>query len=174
MLFASDYSFRGNHADKVKQLVTTKFDKEHSLFERNMDVYLLAPIVGFLYGRRVELDKSTANTTNILAEIMLKYQKELEFTYRLIMLLDKDYESDFEKRVNKAFRDYGDAKSSPDLERYDEYVRGGVEVLYEKLWETSKMPDDYVNNLYDFMDDFESRYGQSADEIIDLCRLTRS
>ena len=173
MLFASDYSFKGSHADKVKQLVSVKFDKEHTLFERNMDIYLLAPIVGFLYGRRAAPDKSTI-TTNILADIMMKYQKELEFTYRLIMLLDKDYEADFEKRANKAFRDYGNDKSSPDVERYDEYVRGGVEVLYEKLWEPSKLPDDYIKNLYEFMAEFEDRYGQNADEIIDLCSLARS
>ena len=118
-MFTHDYSFRGSHAEKVKDLVTYKFDKEHTLFERNMDVYLMAPIVGFLYNKKSALDKTKTSTTNILAEIMIKYQKELMFTYRLVMLLDKEYEDDVEKRINKAFRDY--AKEDPkDLEEYEQ------------------------------------------------------
>jgi len=173
-MFASDYQFKGSHAEKVKTLVTVKFDKENTLFERNMDVFLLAPIVGFLYQQRADADKKSQSTTNILAEIMNKYKMELEFTFRLIMLLDDDYEKLFENRANKAFRDYGDKKNSPDLERYDSYVRGGVDVLYEKLCEPSKMPDDYIKNLYEFMEDFERRYGQTAsDDILKMCRQAK-
>ena len=172
-MFNSDYSFKGAHAEKVKQLVAVKFDKENSLFYRNMDVYLLAPIVGFLYNRKAEIDRSSSSNTNILAEIMNKYQKDLEFIYRLIMLLDKEYEADFENRVNKAFKDYGKPEAAEDLKRFDAYVRGGVDILYEKIWEPSTLPDDYLNNLYDFMEDFEDRYGQNSDEIIDLCKLAR-
>jgi len=171
-MFTHDYSFRGSHAEKVKDLVTYKFDKEHTLFERNMDVYLMAPIVGFLYNKKSALDKTKTSTTNILAEIMIKYQKELMFTYRLVMLLDKENEDDVEKRINKAFRDY--AKEDPkDLEEYDSYVRGGVDVLYEKLMKDATQADDYIRNLYEFMADFEDRYSQNSDEIIDLCKLAK-
>lgn len=172
MLFTHDYSFRGSHADKVKALVGHKFDKEHTIFERNMDVYRIAPIVGFLYNRKSEADKSKPSTTNILAEIMIKYQNELLFTYRLIMLLDKEYEPSAEKRINKAFRDYSKEDQS-DLEEYDSYVRGGVDVLYEKLMSDATQADDYIRNLYEFMADFEDRYSQNSDEIIDLCKLAR-
>ena len=103
---------------------------------------------------------------------MIKYQKELTFTYRLVMLLDKEYEPDTEKRINKAFRDY--AKEDPkDLEEYDSYVRGGVDVLYEKLMKDATQADDYIRNLYEFMADFEDRYSQNSDEIMDLCKLAR-
>ena len=175
-MFAKDYSFRGSHAEKVKLLAKTPDEskgKNFKIFNRYMDVYLLAPIVGFLYNKRAEIDKSPGSA-NILASIMLNNQKELEFNYRLIMLLDKDYEPDFKNRINKAFRDYGNEKSSPDMDRYEEYVRGGIEILYKELVKPSKMPEDYISNLYKFMEEFESRYGQSADEIVDLCRLARS
>lgn len=173
MIFSTEYVFKGDHAEKVKALSSFKFDKEHTFFERNMDVYLLAPIVGFLYNRRSPVDKGTF-TTKIFADILLKYQKELEFNYRLVMLLDEEYESNFENRVNKAFRDYGSDKAKVDMERFDEYVRGGVDVLHEKLLQNATMPDQYIKNLYEFMKDFESRYNQSSDEIIDLCKLARS
>ena len=56
-MFDKEYSFRGSHAEKVTQL-TAEFDKSgNKLFARNYDVYLLAPIVGFLYNRKAEIDK---------------------------------------------------------------------------------------------------------------------
>ncbi|MEI3533972.1 MAG: hypothetical protein V8R11_02405 [Alphaproteobacteria bacterium] len=171
-MFTHDYSFRGSHAERVKALVTHKFDKEHTLFEKNMDVYLLAPIVGFLYNRKADIDKTTPSTTNILAEIMIKYQKELTFTYRLVMLLDKEYEPDVNERINKAFRDYA-KDNSDDIKEYESFVRGGVDVLFEKLMSDATHADDYIKNLYVFMEDFENRYSQNSDEIIDLCKLAR-
>ena len=89
-MFTHDYSFRGSHAERVKALVTHKFDKEHTLFEKNMDVYLLAPIVGFLYNRKADIDKTTPSTTNILAEIMIKYQKELNTKIKKYKILLKN------------------------------------------------------------------------------------
>ena len=176
MLFEKDYSFKGTHAEKVKQLVENKFDKDHKLFERNMDVYLMAPIVGFLQGRRAPLDKSSQTTTNILAAIMIQYKADLLFNYRLIMILDKNHESDFNERLNKAFRYYGSEKAAPDEELYESYVRGGVEVLYEKLIANTTSEEDYLTNLYDFLEEFDERYNQSVstDSIIDLCQLARN
>ena len=51
-MFDRDYNFKGIHANIVTQL-TAEIDSESKfkLFERNIDVLILAPIVGFLYGR---------------------------------------------------------------------------------------------------------------------------
>lgn len=46
-MFDKEYSFKGTHADKVVKL-TAKFDDKNSIFKRNLDVYMMAPIVGFL------------------------------------------------------------------------------------------------------------------------------
>ena len=54
-MFDKEYSFKGIHAEKVSKL-TAKFDETTSLFERNFDVYMMAPVVGFLYGRKADLD----------------------------------------------------------------------------------------------------------------------
>ena len=173
MIFNGDYQFKGSHAEKVNRL-TAPFGKSNkSLFNRNLDVYLLAPIVGFSYGRMANLD-SSGKTANILFDAMSKEQNTLWFNYRLIMLLDTKHESSFDSRVDKAFRLYGKPQAAIDEDRYEAYVRGGVDILYEKLIEPSNTEDDYLNNLFDFMEEFEDRYGQSTDEIIDLCRLARS
>lgn len=171
MIFAGDYQFKGEYAEKVNRL-TAPFSGSSSLFCRNLDVYILAPIVGFLFNRIGKID-NTAKTANILYDAMSKELSTLWFNYRLVMLLDEKYEPDFENRVSKAFRDYGKESSVADEERYEAFVRGGVEVLYEKLIVSSNVEEDYLKNLHDFLEEFEERYGLNSDEIVDLCQLAR-
>ena len=127
-MFDKEYSFRGKHCDYVIKLTAEYDTKKHKLFATNYDVYAIAPIVGFLYGRRAELDK-TGDATKIFPDKLMKEQQNLLFNYRLIMILDKNHEADFNERLNKAFRYYGSDKAAPDEELYESYVRGGVEVL---------------------------------------------
>lgn len=172
-MFDKEYSFRGVHAEKVNKL-TLEFDKNRNkLFNRNLDVYMVAPIIGFLYNRKADLDRS-AESTKIFPDQLLKERNNMLFTYRLIMLLDKDHEPDFNERIHKAFRYYGSKKAEPDELLYEQYVRGGVDVLYEKLLSTVNTEDDYLKNLYDFIEEFEERYTVSTDSILDLCRLAQS
>ena len=96
-------------------------------------------------------------------------QEELMFNFRLIMLLDKEYEPDEDKRIDKAFRHMGNEPE--DEERFDSYVRGGVEVLYEKLIEGGTEPDDYINRLYEFVEEFHDRFNAEIanEELLKLC-----
>ena len=174
-MFDKEYSFRGKHCDYVIKLTAEYDAKKHKLFSTNYDVYAIAPIIGFLYGRKAELDKS-GDSTKIFPDKLMKEQQNLLFNYRLIIILDKNHESDFNERLNKAFRYYGSEKAAPDEELYESYVRGGVEVLYEKLIANTTSEEDYLTNLYDFLEEFDERYNQSVstDSIIDLCQLARN
>lgn len=174
-MFDKEYSFRGKHCEYVIRLTAEYDTKKHKLFATNYDVYAIAPIIGFLYGRKSELDKS-GDATKIFPDKLMKEQQNLLFNYRLIMLLEEKNEPDFEERINRAFRYYGTDKAKLDEELYESYVRGGVEVLYEKLIETAKNENDYLENLYDFMEAFDERYNESisSENIIDLCQLARS
>jgi hypothetical protein len=187
MLFQGQYWFRGTHADKVKKL-TAEFDshdggsfsgekeliKHPKLFQYVHEVYQLAPVVGFLYKRKADENRENGSDISIFAEQMSTWKEVFQFNYNLIMLLDAEHEADFDARVDKAFRHYGTEKALPDEALYESYVRGGIDVLYEKLIEPATSPDDYTKNLYEFMEEFENRYGQSAEEVLDLCRIARS
>lgn len=173
MLFQGQYWFYGTHADRVKKL-TAEFDGKVKLFSYNHEVYQLAPIVGFLYKRKAKQNRDNGSDTSIFADQISNYKDVFQFNYQLIMLLDTENAADFDDRVDKAFRLYGTEQAKPDEDLYESYVRGGVDVLYEKLIEPSNAPDDYTKNLHEFMEDFESRYGKNADEILDLCRIARS
>lgn len=160
-MFDKEYSFKGTHAEKVIAL-TQKFDDDNKFFNRNLDVYLMAPIVGFLYQRKSELN--TGKTTKIFPSDMSKVINELWFNYRLIILLDRENESDEEERINKAFRNYNSDKAKQDEELFEQYVRGGVDVLYEKLIGTATNTSEYLNNLYDFMEEINDRYNKKVDK----------
>lgn len=169
-MFDKEYAFKGKHSQMVQDL-TKKFDvKNNQLFQRNYDVYLLAPIIGFLYQRKAEVDMTQdINPTKIFGDILIKNSDDLMFNFRLIMLLDKNNEPNPEKRIEKAFRGN---KDESDEALYESYVRGGVEVLYEKLMNGVNSPDDYVNRLYDFLEEFNERYNQNIDmeQTLEFCR----
>ena len=83
----------------------------------------------------------------------------LIFNYRLLMMLiDKDTKSNKE-RCEAAFKlDYDNDKRAPFDAIYDEYVRGGVEVLYEKIFKDAEEDEEYLMNMYNFLEEFYQRY----------------
>ncbi len=175
-MFDKQYRFKGRHALRVDQL-TGVFDElsKAKLIERNVDIYTNAPLIGFLYGRTAELDNTKNPETgqvysqSVMGDRVIYSSEELQYNFWLIMLLDSNYEPDEEKRIDKAFRHYG--QNSDDEERFDSYVRGGIDVLYEKLVEGEKTPEAFVNRLYEFVDEFNDRFnsGISSDDILRLC-----
>lgn len=175
-LFREQYKFKGIHAKKVRILTSVFHDASKSkFFSRNVDVYLNAPIVGFLYGRTAALDHTKDPETNqvynqnIMGDRVIYSSDELLFNFRLIMLLDKQYEPDVKKRIDKALKHMGDDPN--DIARFDSYVRGGVDVLYEKLIEDVSNVDEYYTRLYEFVEEFEERFNSDIDneDILKLC-----
>jgi len=166
-MFNGEYRFKGKHAERVVRLCSV-FDTTSNavLFKRFVDIYMNAPLVGFLYGRRAELD----NTRNVAGQVeerkvfseqVINSGKDLQFNFWLIMLLDSDYEPDEEKRIDKAFKKMG--QDPKDEERFDSYVRGGIDVLYEKLMDGDTDPGDYVSRLYDFLDEINEKFNSKID-----------
>ena len=175
-MFQTPYRFHGSHARKCRQLMAI-FDgaSKAQFFKYAKELYAYAPLVGFLYNRRSELDHEKNPETNeeydlnIMAEQVISVSEDLMFNFNLIMLLDSQYEPEGDSRVDKAFRHPG--KDPADEERFNEYVRGGVDVLYEKLIEGGGEPTEYVGRLFDFIDDIEERYNKELDldALMKLC-----
>ena len=175
-MFDKPYRLRGIHSKKARDLVAT-FDSvsKAQFFKAAKDVFAFAPLVGFLYNRRAKLDHTKSEETgeeldySIMAEQVLSVQEDLMFHFCLIMLLDSAYEPDEEARLDKAFRYVG--KKAEDEARFDEYVRGGIDVLHEKLIEGGGEPEDYVKRLYDFVEDLQERYNEEVDTdaLMKLC-----
>lgn len=173
-MFEDQYRFYGKHADMVKELKSVFDEKTNArIFNSYIELLLVAPLVGFVYKRKVERDRSegaSSNTESIFPKELITRQQALEYNVKLILLLDKKYEPDETKRIDKAFRFFGN--STEDFELFQSYVRGGVEVLYEKIIEDSSGPDDYVNKISDLLEDFEQLYngGVTNETILEKCR----
>ena len=137
MFFDREYVFKGRHAQYVIEL-------KNAIFNRNLDVLILAPIIGLVYDRRSDVYTSEeyANvTTKIFAEQMTSENEKILFNYRLCMLLTEQFnESD---KVDNAFRYYIDDNEHHDIfekniKMYNSYILGGVEVLYELMLKGNK------------------------------------
>jgi len=171
-MFDKEYTFRGTHAEKVLRLRGQFDEQKNQIFASNYRVYMLAPIVGFLFQATGERN-SDGRETKIFPNELYQIRDDLMFTYRLIMLLDKKHEPNFEERVDKAFRYYGSDKAAGDMERFESYVLGGVDKLYEKIMEGAQNPEDYLKNFYNFMEEIDERYSSTTEDILDLCRLAK-
>ena len=131
-MFDRDYTFKGKHAIIVTQL-TTELDSEtkFKFFERNIDVLIIAPIIGYLYGRMSQRDESGQITTDNVKKInfdqMNRESYTLNYNYELIMLLHNKDKDSIETRLDRAFR-Y--AKGSTEKEEcykiFEKYVLGGI------------------------------------------------
>ena len=161
--FKRDYFIYGEHSRQLVALKNDRAEEENKkLFNRNLDIFLLAPIVGFIYRRKAERDKNAELKTTINSTQLISEKERIEYNYQLIMLLDEKNEEDFNKRVDKAFR-YFDEK---DLEVFNSYVRGGIEVLYEEIIKKSPTSENYIENFYKFIDEFQAVYGEKDCETV--------
>ena len=178
-MFDRDYNFRGKHANIVTQLTAEiDSDSKFKLFERNIDVLILAPIVGFLYGRMADRDESGQVTVDNIKKINFdqinRESYTLNYNYELIMLLHDKDKLVIEERLDRAFRyAKGSNEKAECYKIFEKYVLGGIEVLKEKLLDNDNPTsvDDYINNIYYFLQDYNDRYNNaiSENEILDLC-----
>lgn len=157
--FKKEFEFKGKHADMVSELWRAN-DYEHTYFKRLIDIYILAPIIGFRLNRKAETDYSTTSTRSIFSEQMNKEKETLDFIMQMILLLEDGGQHSSEISVERAF------KGVDSQEKYDEYfklfhdyVRGGVEELYERLVirkpeMDEELYDEKTANLYALMERF--------------------
>ena len=165
------YRLRGRHAYEARRLVQAPIDLPNNttFFLRSTDVLKNAPLVGFLYHRIADVERTMKNpetntvyTFSTMEKQMANAHDELMFNFRIIMLLDKEYECDETERINKGLRHF--AEDPRDQYRFESYIRGGIDVMYEKLMgNDAKSADDYMRNLYDFVDGLKERFNDAVD-----------
>ena len=152
---------------------------KQGIFNRQVDVLVMASVVGKIFSRKAELEplkdsEGNENKVTMFLDQINSVRPELELNYRMIMLLEDRETLDIEERINRAFRYDRDLEKQKECEKiFMHYVLGGLEVLYEKLIEPSKTLDDYVDNIYLFVKDFQDRYYRDEinQEIYSLCQL---
>ena len=94
----------------------------------------------------------------------------------MVMLLDKTTDLTSEERVDRAFR-YDSLPDKADefrecMELFHDYVRGGIEVLYEQFTDGCQTRDDYLSKTYEVMTTFKNELNgiSYADELAHLIK----
>lgn len=183
-IFRSQVRFYGKHAQYVEALTPGNESQKNQelpeiarnkyLFDTIVDIYILAPLVGYLYQRTSEQDGSDqTNSKSIMEGALANHHDKLEFSYELLMILDKKSEPDLNERIRRAFRATDDLVKQG-MEVYNGYARGGIEVLYEKLIEGAATPDDLVRNVMDFTEEWNDKFlAETEPENLDLDSLLK-
>lgn len=166
-MFENDYTLTGKHATYAKFL-----KDEAKLYERIVDVYMNGAVFGLLYNRRAPKNNDLNDRVRIYADAFANNRAECVFLYRLVMLLEKKTDLDEQARIDRAFRDDADEEKKDKLEQnldlFNEYVRGGIEVMYERFIEGAINQKDYLERALEFMEQFHKDLsGDSLEEQIE-------
>lgn len=149
----------GRHATIVKKL------KDAKIFKTNREAYILAPIIGFLYGIKSEEDKTPDESlgrpdeTKVLAAELTREGdwKRLKHSYQLIILLDKEYTDDLNARIDKAFRNV--LRDQEDKNLFESYIRGGIDKLNEKIFFNDALhEEEFMDNILEFVKDVKDTF----------------
>lgn len=183
-MFESDYTINGKHATYLKFLAKKNSRDDQGsdnpsaarLFERYIDVYMNAAVFGLLYSRTAKRDMASDDRARVYADAFATERQNCVFLYRMVMLLDKTVDLTPEERLNRAFR-YDSAPEKEvefrqNMELFHDYVRGGIEVMYEQFTDGCTTQDDYLSKSYEVMTTFKKELeGLSyADELKKLIK----
>ena len=179
-MFDNDMQIHGKYATYWKALSqlpgnAVETSKNFKIFENYIYVYMVAPIIGMLNGRKGQYDPAdnSKDTAGILANVQIKNASKLKYIYRLIMLLDDSEGLSDEEKINRAFREDGNEEAvKKGMELYRAYFFGGLEVLYETFVLGCITEDDYIRKMFDFVSEFKDE--QSIDDLaVDIESLLR-
>ena len=117
-MFDKDMQIRGKYATYWKALTqlpgnAVETSKNFKIFENYIYVYMVAPIIGLLNGRKGQYDPTddSKDTAGMLAEIQIKNASKLKYIYRLIVLVDDSLGLTDEEKINMAFREDNNEES---------------------------------------------------------------
>ncbi len=161
-MFEKDYVVRGKHAHYLKYLNAfqrkmepEQYGKNAGIFPAAIDIYVVAPLIGAAYNRIALPDYDSQDTVNIHADAIIRRQRDLATVYRLIMLIERQSEATEEERVKRAFRDDEDeAKLSENIELFHQFMRGGLEWLYEQVTEHATTQEDYLKRIVELVNQY--------------------
>lgn len=150
-MFDGDIVIRGKHATYMKFLKDSA-----NVFNRHMDIYLLAPILGMNYSRLADEDKELNENIRMFADVVIREQTNLQFIYRLVTLLDENSGRSIDERIDRAFRyDSDESITKENLTAFNRYALGGIEYLYEKFTDNCTTKQDYIDKVYEFVELFK-------------------
>jgi len=160
-MFRNDYILKGRHATYAKLLCESTQIRQGSkeniigVFRYGIDLFQVAPLIGVSYNKRAEIDTKSNDKYTIQANAVINQQENLETIYRLVMLSEKSSDLTNDEKVHRAFKeDEHEEKSKLNMNLFDEYVRGGIDWLYERFDGCGTSQETYLDEIPRIVNDF--------------------
>jgi len=180
-MFDKDMQIRGKHAVYWKALCITPGNAHDTsnnfkIFDHYINAYITATVIGLLHNRRgtIEITEETRDAdAGMLAAILIKHQAKLKYLYRLVILMDESQGWSAAEKVDRAFReDTCEAAVVQGMELFTSYFLGGLEILYDTFVAKCITDDDYVNRLYEYVQELQQEHDidNISEDIEDLLR----
>ena len=185
-MFDKDYKVTGIYATYWMDLCKRQIRKDENpedykkdnfkIFNTYMDCHKTAIALGIRYGRLGTLnDPENKDEAGMLTGIMNKNHDKLVYMYQVAMLLEKERNLSEEERIENAFQleefdDEGNeipenvARIKENLQLFEKYFFGGLEILHEEFVEKCTTEDDYLERIHSFTKDYLEEI-QSLEEV---------
>ena len=174
-MFDKQYVVKGKHAHYIKflnayerQLDKENYGKNAGIFPIALDVYMVAPLIGAAYNRTVSEDTELQDSKTIFVEQMVSRQKQLDTVYRLVMLAERESDLTADEKVARAFRDDEDPeKLATNLDLFHQYMRGGVEWLFEQVTDGATTQEDFLAKINEIVAQYTEDFdlGETSNEL---------
>lgn len=166
-MFESNIIIKGKHAgylkflsEKTKLLGESNMKNGVNIFKRFVDTLMIAPLVGAIKGLRAPEDKESDDKAQILADQLIRESENLRFIYRLVILTDTSKGYDPDTKIKVVFKEEGD------FDLFMDYVRGGIEYLYDFFTDGATLKADYYDRMGQLISDIEMEYNDNYEEIL--------
>ncbi|NLD50199.1 MAG: hypothetical protein GX660_23935 [Clostridiaceae bacterium] len=156
-MFNKPYLLKGKHASYIRFLsAQTKINDKNAkgafVFRTAVEIYKTAPLIGLAYNRKSQEDTQSSDSYTIFGDAIIGHQADLDFAFRLVMLADNSTELSSDERVDRAFKqDEQHEKLAQNLELFHQYMRGGLEWLYEHITDGATTKEDYLEKVYEIV-----------------------
>ena len=145
--FKKDIIITGKHADYVDALWKQN-QIQQSYFKRLVDLCTIAPVIGLRARHKVKANSEGDNKRTVQLQQIMTRREDLITILQMIILLDEGDGLTIEQKVDRAFRGPEDeAEFKKDTDLFDQYLLGGIEILYDELFKRSLSMDDEYSDL---------------------------
>lgn len=160
-MFTGDIYIRGKYATYLKFLSQKTEKNDHKekvagVFERMIDVYMTAAIVGVNYGLKREDENVSSDAVKIFADAVNREQNNLISIFRIVMLVDNTTGLNADEKFNRAFKN---PDTPENMKLFNAYVRGGIEWLYEQFTTGATTREEYITKIYEIVENFKEESG---------------
>lgn len=164
-MFNKPYLLKGKHAAYIRFLsaqtkVNDKNAKGAFVMRTAVEIYKTAPLIGLACNRKSPEDTQSNDSYTIFGDAVIGHQADLDFAFRLVMLADNSTGLFSDDKIDRAFRqDEQPEKLAENLEIFHQYMRGGLEWLYDHFTDGATTKEDYLEKVCEVVSLYKEDFG---------------